>query len=237
MKILAISPTYNESENISKHIENIFSLDIKIDLLVIDDSSPDGTSEIVKEKRIQNKGLYLLERSSKQGLGTAYIAGFDWAVKNNYDAIIQIDADLSHDPKDIISMVQLLDEYDMVIGSRYVNGVNVVNWPLRRLILSYLANVYARVLLGIKLKDLTSGYNCFKTKILEKIRYKKIASQGYSFQIELKYLSYINKFLLHEHPIIFHDRTVGYSKMSKNIIIEAIFKVLILKFKKMLNLL
>ena len=237
MKVLAISPTYNEAENINKHINKIFSISTDINLLIVDDSSPDGTGLIVKNLQSSNPKLHLIERPSKQGLGTAYIKGFEWALSNSFDYIVQIDADMSHDCNAIPNMIKLFDKYDFIVGSRYSNGINVVNWPLRRLFLSYFANSYARFITGLKIKDLTAGFNCFKIDVIKNIKYKKITSEGYAFQIELKFLAYNNGHSICEFPIIFHDRTVGQSKMSNQIIFEAIFKVINLKLKKIFKIL
>ena len=236
MKILAISPTFNEVKNIKNHIDKIYSLNEELSILIIDDSSPDGTALVVKEQQKIHDNLFLIERPCKQGLGTAYVKGFEWAIQNSFDYIIQIDADMSHDASAIPNMIEKMNDYDFIVGSRYCNGINVVNWPLRRLFLSYFANTYARILTGVKIKDLTSGYNCFKTAIIKDIDYNKITSQGYAFQIELKYLVYRKKYSIIEHPIIFHDRTVGHSKMSKQIIFEAIFKVIYMKLKSILRI-
>ena len=233
MKILVISPTYNESKNISNLIDELFKLDISLDLLVVDDNSPDGTSDIVKAHMGENKNIHIIQREKKMGLGTAYIAGYKYAIENNYDIVVQIDADLSHDPKDINSFIEHIGKYDMIIGSRYVDGVNVVNWPIRRLLLSYFANFYARLVTGVPIYDLTGGFKCIKRKVLEKINLDLIQSQGYSFQIEINFITFNYGFAIKEIPIIFHDRTVGESKMNRSIVCEAIFVVPKLFFKKL----
>jgi len=225
MKILAISPTYNEKKNISSLIEIILSIDENYHILIIDDNSPDGTANIVKELQLKYKNLFLEERPGKAGLGTAYKYGFNWALRRNYENIIQMDADLSHDPKEIKEMVRLLNNYDLVIGSRYIDGVSVVHWPLKRLILSYGANVYARIITGLPIKDSTGGFKAWKRKVLDSIDLNGVKSQGYSFQIEMNWRAWQKKFSIVEHPIIFSDRTIGESKMSKKIMFEAVIVI------------
>jgi len=225
MNTLIISPTYNEKKNISSHIENIFSIDENYHILIIDDNSPDGTANIVKELQLKYKNLFLEERPGKAGLGTAYKYAFNWALKKNYDNIIQMDADLSHDPKEIKEMVRLLNNYDLIIGSRYIDGVSVVHWPIKRLILSYGANVYARIITGLPIKDSTGGFKAWKRKVLDSIDLNGVKSQGYSFQIEMNWRAWQKKFSIVEHPIIFSDRTIGESKMSKKIMFEAVIVI------------
>ena len=225
MKILVISPTYNERKNINRLVEMVLGDNPEFDLLIVDDNSPDGTSEKVKELQDDYKNLYLEIREKKSGLGTAYIYGFKWALKNNYDHIIQMDADLSHNPKDLPMMVKQLDEYDLAIGSRYINGISVVNWPLRRLMLSYGANTYSRVITGMPIMDGTGGFKAWKSEVLNDIDLDSVKSQGYSFQIEMNFRAWIKGYKLKEIPIIFSDRTIGQSKMSKKIVYEAIFMV------------
>ena len=225
MKILAISPTYNEKKNISELINRIFQLPLEVDLLIVDDNSPDGTADIVKDIMIQNKNTHILERENKLGLGTAYCEGFQWALDRGYDLIVQIDADLSHNPDDILRMVEMSKSSDLVIGSRYISGVNVINWPMRRLLLSYSANLYAKFLIRFPIKDSTGGFKCFHRKVLESIDLKTINSQGYSFQIEMNFLAWVKGFKIQEIPIVFTDRTVGESKMNRSIVIEAIWMV------------
>ena len=225
MKILAISPTYNEKKNISELINRISQLPLEVDLLIVDDNSPDGTADIVKDIMIQNKNIHILEREKKFGLGTAYCEGFQWALDRGYDLIVQIDADLSHNPDDILRMVEMSKSSDLVIGSRYIGGVNVINWPMRRLLLSYFANLYANILIRFPIKDSTGGFKCFHRKVLESIDLKTINSQGYSFQIEMNFLAWVKGFKIQEIPIVFTDRTVGESKMNRDIVIEAIWMV------------
>ena len=237
MKFLIIIPTYNENSNIASLISIIRNLDVKLklDILIIDDSSPDGTALTIKEIMQNDPDLYLIEREKKKGLASAYCCGFKWAIDKNYDYAIQMDADLSHSPNDIKKFISNIDHSDIIIGSRYKTGVNVVNWPLRRLILSYFANIYARIFTGMNIHDLTSGYKCIKVKALKSIDFKKIKSEGYSFQIEMNFIFANKGYKIFEIPIIFHDRTVGESKMSKKIILEAIFRVPMLRIKKILG--
>ena len=225
MNTLIISPTYNEKKNISSLIEIILSIDVNYHILIIDDNSPDGTANIVKELQLKYKNLFLEERPGKAGLGTAYKYGFNWALRRNYENIIQMDADLSHDPKEIKEMVRLLNNYDLVIGSRYIDGVSVVHWPIKRLILSYGANVYARTITGLPIKDSTGGFKAWKRKVLDSIDLNGVKSQGYSFQIEMNWRAWQKKFSIVEHPIIFSDRTIGESKMSKKIMFEAVIVI------------
>ncbi len=237
MKVLAISPTYNERKNVK---ELIFAIKKEVDdihVLIIDDNSPDGTADLVKEQQDSLNNIHLIERAGKLGLGTAYITGFKWAIENGYDKIIQIDADMSHDPKDIPRLLEASKDNQLVIGSRYVTGINVVNWPLRRLILSYMANLYARMITGLPIKDATAGYKCFDRSVLESIPFEKIKSEGYSFQIEINFFAWVKKFKIKELPVIFFDRTVGESKMSRKIIIEAVWMVPKLKLKKLFKML
>ena len=225
MKSLIISPTYNESKNISSLIEHIFSLEENYHLLIIDDNSPDGTAEIVKSYQARYANIYLEVRQKKAGLGTAYIHGFKWALERGYDVIVQIDADMSHDPMDIPAMIELLKTHDLVIGSRYKKGVSVVNWPIRRLILSYGANLYSRIVTGMPLKDATGGFKAWSGNLLKSIELNQVRAEGYSFQIEMNFRAWIKGSKIIEHPIIFIDRTVGESKMSRKIMLEAIFIV------------
>ena len=236
MKVLAISPTYNEKKNISELINRISKLPLDIDLLIIDDNSPDGTADIIKTIMSENKSIHLLEREKKLGLGTAYCEGFQWALERGYDLIVQIDADLSHNPDDILRMVEMSNSSDLVIGSRYIGGVNVINWPMRRLLLSYFANLYAKLLIQFPIKDSTGGFKCFQRKVLESIDIKMINSQGYSFQIEINFLAWIKGFKIKEIPIVFTDRTVGESKMNRGIVIEAIWMVPKLLIRKIFKI-
>ena len=236
MNTLIISPTYNEKNNIIELIDKIFKLNHSLHLLIVDDNSPDGTSDIVLDAMKTNKNIHIIVREKKLGLGTAYCKGFEFALKNGYDLIVQMDADLSHNPKDILRMVQLSEIYDLVIGSRYVDGVNVINWPMSRLLLSFFANCYARILTRVPIMDMTGGYKCFRRKVLEAIDLKNIRSEGYSFQIEMNFLAFNMGFKLKEIPIVFTDRTVGESKMNKNIVYEAIWMVPKLLIRKIFRI-
>ena len=206
-------------------VQQVFDLDPSYDLLVVDDNSPDGTALKVKELQSTYPNLHLEERPGKAGLGTAYLFGFKWALENNYDHIVQMDADLSHDPNDVPRLVSRLKDHDLVIGSRYVNGVSVVNWPIRRLILSYGANMYSRFITGMPINDGTGGFKAWRGTLLNDIELKKVRSQGYSFQIEMNFRSWRLGARIKEEPIIFVDRTIGESKMSKSIMYEAIWMV------------
>ena len=236
LKVLVISPTYNEKKNISELINRISEISHPTDILIIDDNSPDGTADIVKNIMQKNDHIYLLERESKLGLGTAYCIGFQWALERDYDLIIQIDADLSHNPVDIPRLIDETESADLIIGSRYIEGVNVINWPMHRLLLSYFANSYARLLIRFPIKDSTGGFKCFRRKVLESINLTKIRSAGYSFQIEINFLTWIKGFKISEIPIVFTDRTVGESKMNRSIVIEAIWMVPKLFMKKIFKL-
>ena len=236
MKILIITPTYNESKNIVLLIEKILKPNPNYHLLVIDDNSPDGTSEIVRKMQNEYDNLFIEEREKKSGLGTAYIFGFNWALNNEYDIIVQIDADLSHNPDDIPKLIKKLDKNDLVIGSRYTSGVSVVNWPIRRLLLSYFANLYSRLITGMHVKDSTGGFKAWKRKVLESINLNDVQSQGYSFQIEMNFRAWSKGFRIIEEPIIFIDRTVGESKMSGAIMNEAIWMVWLLRIRKFLGI-
>lgn len=232
MKTLIISPTYNESKNIAELVRKVNAISPDYHLLIVDDNSPDGTGDIVEDLQNQHPNLHLERRPGKAGLGTAYCFGFQWALERDYDVIVQMDADMSHDPNEIPAMIGHLGEYDLVIGSRYIQGVSVVNWPIRRLILSYGANLYTRVVTGLRVKDSTGGFKAWKREVLESIDLEQIHSQGYSFQIEMNFRTWCNGFKIHEHPIIFVDRTIGESKMSKAIMYEAVFMVWRLKIWK-----
>lgn len=225
MKIVVISPTYNESKNIAKLVEIVFSINSDYHLLIVDDNSPDGTADIVESLQKKYKNLHLEKRPGKAGLGTAYCFGFKWSIENEFDVMVQMDADMSHDPREIPEMVKLLDRNDYIIGSRYCDGVSVVRWPIRRLILSYGANLYSKIVTGMPISDATGGYKVWKKRVLNSIKLDSIRSQGYSFQIEMNYRAWKNGFKFKEHPIIFMDRTIGESKMSKQIVWEAIFMV------------
>ncbi|WDF70664.1 polyprenol monophosphomannose synthase [Sphingobacterium oryzagri] len=230
---LVIIPTYNEKENIEKIIRKVFSLSVPFDILIVDDGSPDGTGNIVKALQNEFGGqLFIEERSGKLGLGTAYIHGFKWALARQYDYIFEMDADFSHNPDDLIRLREAcLRGADMAIGSRYVQGVNVVNWPMSRVLMSYFASVYVRLIMRIDVQDATAGFVCFSRKVLEKIPLDKIKFVGYAFQIEMKFKAIQYGFKVVEVPIIFTDRTEGVSKMSTRIFREAFFGVIQLKME------
>ena len=232
MKTLVISPTYNEGKNIESLVAQVLGPNPDYHLLIVDDNSPDGTAVIVKELQQTYPNLSLEVRTGKAGLGTAYLFGFKWALERGYEAIVQIDADLSHDPKDVPRLVSELQNYDLIIGSRYVEGVSVVNWPIRRLILSYGANMYSRTVTGMPINDGTGGFKAWRGSLLRKIELNKVKSQGYSFQIEMNFRAWRKNARIKEEPIIFVDRTIGESKMSKAIMYEAIWMVLRLRIWK-----
>ncbi len=233
-KSLVIVPTYNESENIEKIIRKVFSLSINFELLIIEDNSPDGTAAIVKSLMTEfSDRLHILERSEKLGLGTAYIAGFKWAMANNYDYIFEMDADFSHNPEDLVQLYNACFEggADMAIGSRYKSGVNVVNWPMGRVLMSYLASKYVRFVTGMDIADTTAGFKCYTRRVLETIDLDKIKFKGYAFQIEMKFTAWKSGFTIVEVPIIFTDRKAGSSKMSGGIFNEALWGVALMKLK------
>ena len=232
MKTIIITPTYNERQNIGELVEKVFKLNPDYHLLVVDDNSPDGTADFIRELQSHNSRLHLIEREGKLGLGTAYIRGFKYAIQNGYDAIVQIDADMSHDPNDVPEMVQRLANNDLILGSRYCDGVSVVKWPIRRLILSYGANLYTRIVTGMPLTDATSGFKCWKKEVLESLDLDKVRSRGYSFQIEMNFRAWCKGYKIKEIPIIFIDRTIGESKMNRSIVVEAVFMVWRLKIRK-----
>jgi dolichol-phosphate mannosyltransferase len=233
---VVVIPTYNEIENIERLLRNIFSLQRDFDVLVVDDNSPDGTAKKVRTLFEEfPKRLHLLEREGKMGLGTAYIAGFKWALAAHYKYIFEMDADFSHNPNDLIRLYNACfkENYDVAIGSRYVTGVNVVNWPMSRVLLSWGASRYVRWITGMKIYDTTAGFICYRRAVLEKINLDKIKFVGYAFQIEMKFKAYLAKFKIVEVPVVFTDRTKGESKMSGGIISEAIFGVLKMKFRSL----
>ncbi|MDO9575841.1 MAG: polyprenol monophosphomannose synthase [bacterium] len=235
MRTLVIIPTYNEMENISFVLSRVLSIRNDIDILVIDDNSADGTGEYVRELSRRERRLKLQARPAKLGLGTAYIEGFRYAVREEYDYIFEMDADLSHNPDDIPRFLETIKNADLVVGSRYFEGVSVVNWPISRLLLSYFANMYARVVTGVPVKDMTSGYKCYRKKVVEMLLKEKIVSDGYSFQIETVFWAYRNNFKVKELPIIFIDRVEGSSKMSKKIVWEAFWVVWRLRLVGMMS--
>ncbi|MCU0372773.1 MAG: polyprenol monophosphomannose synthase [Ignavibacteria bacterium] len=232
-RILVIIPTYNESENIAKIIKEVTGKtdnEFEYNILVVDDNSPDGTAEIVE--KLNNNRVYILKREKKMGLGTAYIAGFKYAIKNNYDYVFEMDADFSHDPGYLPEFMKKIKEgYDLVVGSRYINGISVVNWPIRRLFLSYFANIYTRIVTGLKVHDTTAGFMCYDVKKLSTINLDNIRSNGYSFQIEMKFKYAQKKYKIAEIPILFIDRRAGSSKMSRKVVYEAFYMVWKIKIK------
>jgi len=231
---IVIIPTYNEIENIESIVTAVFALSTPFHVLIIDDNSPDGTAEVVVnlQNKFENK-LFLEVRKKKSGLGTAYVHGFKWALEHGYEYIFEMDADFSHNPNDLEKLLSAcINGADLAIGSRYSNGVNVVNWPLSRVLLSYFASVYVRVITGMKIADATAGFKCYKKIVLEKINLENIRFVGYAFQIEMKYRAYCNNFKIVEVPIIFTDRTKGQSKMSGGIIREAVVGVIMLRLRK-----
>ena len=234
MNPIVIIPTYNEKDNIIAMLDKVMSLEIGFDVLVVDDNSPDGTADLVKQKQTDSPRIHLLENGKKNGLGTAYIAGFNWCLKRSYDYIFEMDCDFSHNPEDLIRLYNELKDghCDLVVGSRYVgNVVNVVNWPMGRVLLSYFASAYVRFFTRMKLSDATAGFVGYTNKLLKTINLDNIQFRGYAFQIEMKYTTYRLGFSIKEIPIIFTDRTAGESKMNGSIIKEALFGVLWLRFK------
>ena len=233
-KNLVIIPTYNEKENIKKIILKVFSLEKQFEILIVDDGSPDGTAKIVKDmqKKFQ-KNLHIQERTGKLGLGTAYIHGFKWGLKNNYDYIFEMDADFSHNPDDLIKLYNACakDNGDLSIGSRYINGVNIVNWPMSRLLMSFFASKYVKTITGMPIHDSTAGFKCYKKEVLQKIDLDKIQFIGYAFQIEMKFTAWKYGFNIIEVPVIFTDRQEGNSKMSSGIFFEAFIGVMQMKIK------
>tara|TARA_R110000868_G_scaffold71772_1_gene209844 strand:+ start:91 stop:816 length:726 start_codon:yes stop_codon:yes gene_type:complete len=235
---IVIIPTYNEIENIESIIRAVLSQHKPFHVLIVDDNSPDHTADKVRLLQTEFEGrLFLENRKEKGGLGTAYVHGFKWALDKKYDFIFEMDADFSHNPNDLEKLYNAchFGSADLAIGSRYVTGVNVVNWPLNRVLLSYFASVYVRMITGMKIHDATAGFVCYKRNVLENIGINKIKFVGYAFQIEMKYRTFCNNFNIVEVPIIFTDRTKGQSKMSNSIIVEAVFGVISLRLKKLIN--
>jgi len=231
---LVIIPTYNEAHNIGRIIDRLMSLDLAPDVLIVDDGSPDNTSGIVKDKQnAYPNRIHIIEREGKLGLGTAYVSGFKYALSKDYNYVCEMDADFSHSPEDIPKLVRTVktDQADIAIGSRYARGISIVNWPLRRLILSYAANIYARVITGVPIKDMTAGFKCIRREVLESINIDRIKSNGYAFQIEIHFRAYKRGFKLKEVSIIFREREEGHSKMSKSIVREAVWRVWLLRMQ------
>lgn len=235
---IVIIPTYNESHNVSRLVDVVMDLEPEIDILFVDDGSPDGTADLIKNKiKEYPERVNIIEREGKQGLGTAYVRGFEYALEHDYDYVCEMDADFSHDPNDLPRLVEVVENgtADLAIGSRYSNGISIINWPLRRLILSYCANLYARIITGIPVKDTTAGFKCIHRKVLEAIDLKKIRSNGYAFQIEIHFRAWKAGFKLSEVSIIFKEREEGVSKMSKSIVREAIWRVWTLKLRSIIG--
>ncbi|MEO6048658.1 MAG: polyprenol monophosphomannose synthase [Candidatus Kapaibacterium sp.] len=232
-RALVIIPTYNEIDNVPTLIGEVLAVDPRIDILFVDDGSPDGTGDYIASVGAAEPRVQLLRRPRKMGLGTAYCRGFEFAIANGYDVAMEMDADFSHDPKTLARFLEDIEEHDLVIGSRYVQGVNVVNWPMSRLLLSYFANMYSRFVTGMPLRDGTGGFKCFRISLLKRLDLTQIRSNGYSFQIELNFLAWSLGVRIKEIPIIFVDRRSGVSKMSRNIIREATIMVWKLRFAKM----
>ncbi len=234
MRNLVLIPTYNERENVSAMVDKVFSLPVEFDILVIDDGSPDGTADIVRERQKDySDRLHLLCRKGKLGLGTAYLAGFRWGLERDYDYIIEMDCDFSHNPDDLPRLVAAAEEgADVVVGSRYVQGVNVVNWPMSRLLMSYCASIYVRTVTGMPVHDATAGFVCYSRRVLETMDLDRVEMKGYGFQIEMKYSAWKLGFKIREVSIIFIDRVLGQSKMSSSIFGEAFFGVMKLRLRK-----
>jgi len=232
---LVIIPTYNERENIESIIREVLKQNLPIDVLVVDDNSPDGTGDIVRRLQKRHDRIHLIERSGKLGLGTAYIEGFKWAIKSGYDFVFEMDADFSHNPNDLPRLYHALNDFDLVIGSRYIRGIRVENWPLSRKFLSYSANLFARFVTGVPVRDLTAGFKGIRSSVLKKLDLEKIKADGYGFQIEIHYYTYWNGFRVKEIPIVFVDRRAGKSKMSKQIIKEAFQVVILLGIKRFMR--
>ncbi len=233
MKALLIIPTYNEIENIARIIPAALSQSEMLEILVMDDNSPDGTAAAVKDLMKTEPRLHLIERPRKMGLGSAYVTGFKYALKNGYDLVLEMDADFSHDPNDLPRLLEAAQENDLVIGSRYCQGVNIVNWPFRRLLISYFASKYVRIITGMPVKDPTAGFKCFNRKVLEAIDLDRILSDGYAFQVEMNFRAWNLGFRIHEVSIVFTERVDGVSKMSRQIVWEAVWMVWRLQFMKL----
>lgn len=230
-RYLILIPTYNERENLPRIVPQVLAVDPRVSVLVIDDGSPDGTGAIADQLAIESERVHVLHRTTKEGLGRAYVAGFEWGLARGYDFLCEMDADLSHRPEDLTAVIAATSDFDVVIGSRYVDGrVNVVNWPLSRLLISVSGSLYARAITGLPVRDATGGFNCFRAAVLREIGLDRIESNGYTFQIELKLRAWRKGFTLKEIPIVFVERDTGESKMSKKIVREAIWKVWKLRF-------
>jgi dolichol-phosphate mannosyltransferase len=234
-KSLVIIPTYNEAENITRLLPAVLGQAPNIDVLIVDDNSPDGTAGLVRDMMSVDSRIHLLERPQKMGLGTAYVMGFKYAIENRYDYVFEMDADFSHSPKEIPNFLKKIQECDLVLGSRYIHGVRVLNWPMRRLLLSFSANVYTQFITGLPVRDATGGFKCFRREVLEAIDLDKVKSNGYAFQIEMSFKAWKKGFRVVEIPIIFLDRRSGVSKMSRKIVYEAVFMLWTLRFRSLFN--
>lgn len=230
-KSLIIIPTFNEIDNIERMIKTLLGLYPEVSLLIIEDGSPDGTAQVVKDLQSEFNGLHMIERQGKLGLGTAYITGFKWALNKGYDFVFEMDCDFSHDPKQVQDLLEAAQVNDLVIGSRYIDGIRIINWPFRRLLLSYMASIYTRIVTGIPVFDTTGGFKCFSRKALETLNLDNIISKGYIFQLELNYKVWLSGLKVKEVPIIFYERRDGESKMAGGIIFEALFAVIRLRTK------
>jgi dolichol-phosphate mannosyltransferase len=235
MKALLIIPTYNEIDNISRIIPIVLTKSPDLEVLVMDDSSPDGTALAVQKMMETEQRIHLIQRPGKMGLGSAYVTGFKYALQNGFDYILEMDADFSHNPDDIPRLLEAAQKKDLVIGSRYCQGVNIVNWPFKRLLISYFASKYVRVITGMPVKDPTAGFKCFNRRVLEAIDFDKILSDGYAFQIEMHFRAWVRGFRIQEIPIVFTERLNGVSKMSKHIVWEAVWMVWRLQIMKLLG--
>jgi len=237
MKTLVIIPTYNEIENIEHLVEIVLAKSDEIEVLVLDDNSPDGTALRVKFMQSSEPRLHLIERPGKMGLGSAYVTGFKYALQQGYDYIMEMDADFSHNPEDVPRLIAAAQKHDLVIGSRYCNGVNIINWPFKRLLISYFASKYVRMITGMPVKDPTGGFKCFHRRVLESINLDKILSDGYAFQIEMNFRTWVKGFSIKEIPIVFTERLNGVSKMSRHIVWEAAWMVWHLQILKLFRIL
>jgi len=235
-RALVIIPTYNEANNLRQIVPQVLAQDARLSVLVVDDNSPDGTGDVADRFAAENPRVHVLHRPGKQGLGTAYLAGFAWALERDYEYVFEMDADFSHDPNHLTEFLRAVENADLVLGSRYLEGrVTVVNWPMPRLLLSYFANLYARIVTGHRLYDATGGFKCFRRRVLEAIDLGAVRSNGYAFQIEMSFRAKRKGFQIKEIPIVFHDRTDGVSKMSGSIIREAVWMVWRLRFQALLR--
>jgi len=235
MKALIVIPTYDERENLVELLGRVFAQNLPTEVLIVDDNSPDGTGALADEMAAADPRIHVMHRAGKMGLGSAYVAGFRWALERDYEAVFEMDADFSHNPDSLGEFLRELEGADLVLGSRYLHGVTVVNWPLSRLILSYSANVYSRIITGMRVKDLTGGYKCFHRRVLEAIDWNRVRSDGYAFQIELSFKAWRKGFRIKEIPIMFVDRRAGTSKMSRKIVREAVWMVWRLRFLDLLG--